>query len=664
MKRKDFLRVPVEEIPEDRIMFYDTETDHQYAPYAKLKTISVQYGFTGRPIMVDRASRRKEFRKALRDPHMLKVSFNGINFDDVVLPRHGYKINALNRHDVFLMFKAIAPSLPAFSQKFAAFYYLGDPHFPEHEILTWCKRNDEPMWKAPRSLLNRYNQHDVKQLVDLFRVAWDIIIRPEHWKAYLLDNFVGEPLLEMETEGGLYIDGPGCWRGLQRLQKIIQQQTQRALELTMGVVSNPNSSKQLSFWFRFFDELELEMTEGGEFCVKKSVLVSLKDTNPLADCAYKIREANGTIKYFENYLNALADETYNEINGPNWIPTAFSVSSARPRRFTSSSYYRLNFQNANEHAKEVQIVPPGQLGFFFDATQIENVVHIYESDDHARRQAYEDNPNWNEYVWLANEILGTDLDKAELDNKELHPFPAIPHWSFYKGYKTGKLAINFGMGINSFCTLYQLERDMGEETFDRIHTACPAIKQLQQRVACDLRQQGYVSDVFGHRYTGSVSKAYKVVAYLIQGCGTGSLPKAQIRANWESLRRFDKRMPARIAHSSGKCGLMCGTTHDENGGRIDLRLGSENILQLLQKMHFNMTEKFSPLFDDIPLRSKCYLTKTNNKKVIEVDPNKPNDILQIIKGDPCPCCNATGIIKTDAGKKEDCEACRGLGYVS
>lgn len=656
-KKSNFLRVPIDEIPEDRIIFYDTETNHQFGPYAKLKTISVQYGFNGKPIMVDRASRRREFRARLRDPHTLKVSFNGINFDDVILPRHRYAINANNRHDVFLMLKTIAPSLPAFSQKFAAFYYLGDPHFPEHAILTWCKRNGKQMFEAPRALLNAYNQHDVRQLVSLFRLAWDIIIRDEHWNAYLLDDFMGEPLLEMETEGGLFLDGQGCWKGLQRLQKIIQVQTQRALELTFGCVQNPNSSKQLAFWFRFFDELELELTNAGEFSVKKSVLVSLKDTNPLADCAYKIREANGTIKYFENYLNALNDDTYNEIHGPNWIPVQISVSSARSRRFTSQSYYRINFQNANDHAKEVQIVPPGFLGFFFDASQIENVVHIYESDDDQRRIAYEADEKWNEYVWLANEIMGGDLTKDELDNKELHPFPAIPHWSFYKGYKTGKLAINFGMGIAKLCKLYGLKRDVGEEIFDRIHTACPAIKQLQHRVAADLRQSGYVTDAFGHRYSGPVSQAYKVVAYLIQGCGTASLPKAQIRANWETLRSYDTRMPERLRRKGVKAGVMCITTHDENGGRIDLRLGDETILQLLQKFQFNMTEKFSPKFDDIPLRAKCYLTKTNNKQAIEVDPFNTKHMLQIINGNVCPCC-------AGSSNKGKCDACDGLGYTN
>lgn len=661
--RKTLIRKPLSEISEDEIMFYDIETDHQYAPYAKLKSISVQYGLSGRPIMVDRKTRRREFRKKLADPRIIKVAFNNINFDDVVLGRTRFPIHPQNRHDVFLMFKTIAPSLPAYSQKFIAFYYLCDPHFPEQRLLTWCKQHSCRMDQSPRGLFHAYNQHDVRQLAALFRVAWDVAIREEYWNPYVQDLMMGEPLFEMETEGGLFLDSPNIWRNLHALQKTVQHETNRALKLTHGVVQNPNSSKQLAYWFRHFDNLELELTASGEFSVKKSVLVSLRDTNPVADCAYKIREANGILKYFENYLNALNDETYHETRGTNWIPVQFSVSSAGTRRFTSQSLYRLNFQNPNDAAKSVQIVPSGFLGFFYDATQIENIVHIYESDDDARRRAYERDPDWNEYVWLCNQILGTHKTKDELDDKVNSKSVQIPNWTLYKQYKTGKLAINFGMGVTKFCQLFGLDVDVGREVFGDVHSACPAIKQLQQRVAYDLRRDGYVTDVFGYRYSGPPSQAYKVVAYLIQGCGTASLPKAQIRANWETLRRYDRRLPERIRRSVAKCGVMCGTTHDENGGRIDLRLGDENILQLLQKMQYNMTERFSHKFDGIPLRAKCYLTKTTNKKAIEVDLSKPNQILRIINGDACPCCNATGEIKSDDGKKHRCLTCRGLAYI-
>lgn len=657
-KQKELIRLPLQEIDEDKIIFYDIETDHQYAAYAKLKSIGWQQGIRGVPELVDRASRIRDFKRKLAAPDVIKVQFNGVNFDDIVLSRHDYFVHPQNRHDLFFIFKTINPGLPAFSLKFIAFYYLCDPHFPELEISNWCVKNNKSLHEAPRGMLRRYNLHDVIQTCNLFRVAWDIVIRDDFWEAYLLDLMMGEPLLEMETEGGMYLNRNAIWQGLRRLQKLVQHETQRALTITDGAVQNPNSSKQLAKYFTEHDKLELELTDSGEFSVKKSVLVALRDNNPLADCAYRIREANGSIKYFENYLNALEDETYQSSGREDWIPVQYSVDSASTLRFTSQSYYKLNFQNPNDEAKSVQVVPDGFLGWWYDATQIENVVHIYESQDDARRLSYESDENWNEYVWLCNQILGTDKTKDELDDKERSRSPQIPNWTIYKQYKTGKLALNFGMGITKFCKLFGLNRDVGEETFENIHNACPAIRSLQNRVSHDLTQSGVVRDVFQKRYSGSPSQAYKVVAYLIQGCGTGSLPKAQIRANWETLRRFDSKMPERLRHQSVKSGVICTTTHDENGGRIDLRLGDERILQLLQKLNYNMTQKFSPRFDDIPLRAKMYLSKTTAKQAIECDITDTKKILTIINGQVCPLCKGAGHIG-----KEKCKPCKSIGYV-
>lgn len=608
--------------------------------------------------MVDRKTRKLDFKRKLAAPDVIKVDFNGVNFDRTVAYRHGYFVHPQNAHDVYQMLKTISPTLPAFGQKFASFYFFGDPHFPEMELFEYMSIHRCQMYEIPRQLLLKYNKHDVKQLVDLFRMSWDIVIREEHWDAYLNDMAIYEPNLEMVTEGGIYLDQPEVWRNLQRLQKDVQKETQTALELTHGEVTNPNSSKQLARYFTEFDKLELELTASGEFSVKKSVLVSLKEDNPLAACAFNIRQANGSINYMENYLNALGDETYWHKMGRNWIPIQYSWSSARTRRTTSQSFHRLNFQNPNEVAKSVQVVPPGHLGWWIDATQIENVVHIYESDDTARRATYENDPDWNEYVWLCNQIHGTDFDKDYWDDKDGQRSPRIPTWTVYKETKTGKLALNFGMGITKFCKLFGLKRDAGEELFRDIHVACPAIRSLQNRVAHDLDREGYVTDVFGKRYAGPARESYKVVAYLIQGCGTGSLPKAQIRANWETLRRFDIRMPRSARVVGTRSGVMATTTHDENGGRIDLRLGDENILQLLQKLMYNMTEKFSYKFDDIPLRAKLYLSKTTASQVIEVDATRPQDVLRIIKGAPCPCCMAKGKID-----HHTCKPCKGLGYV-
>lgn len=580
--------------------------------------MAYQIGLNGEPQVIRTDTQRKEFRKVLADPSFLKVGFNNGNFDDIVLERYGYSVNETNRHDVMIMFKCIAPLLPAYSQKFLSFYYFRDPHFPEMEVLRYISENQCTYYDVPKKLLDPYVKHDIVQLVNLFRIAWDIVTRPAHWDAYQLDMEAFAPTHEMMLVGGMYLDPGRIRTRLRWIHKWKCKFANIANRLSHGRVLNVNSSKQLGKYFNE-EDFEMKLTDSGEFQVNKKLLVDLRSRDPIARCAYNYRMLDGLNKFFVAYMNALNHDP----SFQNWIPRQLGVSAAKTRRYTSKSFYRINFQNPPQKVKEVQLVPPGFLGVFIDATQVENIVHIYESEDDERRAAYEADPDWNEYVWLCNRILGVNETKSHLDSIRSE---RVPNWSVYKLYKTVKLALNFGMGISHFSETTGIPHDKAVGIFGDIHDACPAIHLLQRRVTTDLRTRGYVEDTFGHRYSGPERLAYKVVAYLIQGCGTGSLPKAQIRSNWNSLRDFDKFMP-----TGERSGHMAGTTHDEIEMRINLKLGPRRTLQLLQKLMYNMTDKFSPKFDDIPLRAKLYLTRTTAAEHTEVDINDHETILEIMK---------------------------------
>ncbi len=620
--------IKVDDISEDQIVLYDIETDSQFAPYAELKMIGVQYGLDSEPELVETWGERRKFRESVANPDLLKVQFNGNNFDDLVLYRHSYPVCETNRHDMFLAAKTVAPRLPAYSLKYINWHYFGDIHQPEMEINEWCKKHNESLWKAPKELLRAYCLYDVNpQTKNLFCLFWEIVQRPLHWQAYLMELGMGLPMEEIMLRGGEYLDEKKIRSEIKELEEAKWYWEDKVWHLTEGQVANPNSTKQVGSYLKNFENIELEITDKDNFSLKKETLLTFldidnpdNDQSPIIRATYEVRQINSTLSYYRNYLDALRHSP--EHSKRQWIPKQYSSSGARTRRILSNSRYKLNFQNSNEAAREVIVIPPGWLGWWFDATQVENVVHIYESTDHARRAAYEADPEWNEYVWLANTMLGESYSRAELDDREKHPFPAVPHWSMYKGFKTIKLAANFGLGVIKLCKLRRIAEAAGRQALALLHRICPAIRSLQKRVAIDLNRNGYVQDAFGHIYSGDVRQAYKVVAYLIQGCGTGSLPKAQIRANYETLHQWDIRINGRtrvgdypnntvrdIHRNVVSYGVLNGTTHDENSGRISLALDKKKIIATLQQMHFNMTEKFSDKFDGIPLRTKMYLAR-------------------------------------------------------
>jgi len=634
--RKLMTRVPIDELSEEQILFYDIETTHQFAPYTELKLIVAQVGLSGKPYVVKTPAQHTDIKRRLNDPSILKFGWNNKSFDDIVLHRHGYPVCEENSHDLMLACKAVAPHLASYSLKFVNWHYFADPHFPEMELERYALKEGIDKWSITGPMMEEYALWDITQTQHMFQLFWDVVIRKAHWHAYLLDVSQGLPVLEMETEGGLFLDDKDLIKRIAALQNAKLYWEQRAYQLSGGRVENPNSSKQMGL---YLDEkgFMMELTAGGVFQVSKTLILDLLDLdNPALDkdtvirCTYEVRKVNSSLKYYENYHEALHHSKDHLERG--WIPIQVSISNARTRRYTSNSYYKLNFQNPDKEAKKVQLVPVGFLGVWIDSTQVENVVHIYESDDHLRRAAYEADADWNEYVWLCNRILGGDRDKVELDSLSS---PQVPHWSIYKQFKTIKLALNFGMGIDKFCKSCGVDEETGEHMFGLVHDACPAIRRLQRRVASDLAKIGHVTDAFGHIYTGSVRKAYKVVAYLIQGCGTGSLPKAQIRANYDTLREFDGYVRGQVGrrspeHSRFKSGVMCGTCHDENSLRLRLDLGKTTIVAALQKLMYNMTDKFSPKFDNIPLRAKLYLSRTTCHEAEEVSINDHEKILSYL----------------------------------
>lgn len=601
--------------------FYDVETTNEFPQYCELTLIGVLVEITDdsgltklrdtihgweKPFTEEKIN---EARTILCADYDERVGFNNLNFDDLVLYNNDIEISEQNTHDAHLAIKTCYPGLPSFALKFLAWHLLGDPHWKQFEL-----EQSGHKWTGEVTPEHRaYHRHDLEQ----HRMIWDFVkdkVRTsQHWDAYQLDMGMKLPLQEMIFDGGIQVDVPKCQETLTTLQKkktILQQET---LRLTEGKIKNINSNKQVANWLSNVEDWALDQTATGEFQLKKKDLLEIigfEDEekarawqvgqpcaiSPVAMLAWQMRDNETLRKYVTNYNKAALGT-----NMDGWIPSSYSISRASTRRTLSKSFFKINFQNSTEDIEKFKIIPEGYLGWGIDSSQIENVVHIYESCDWSRREAYEKDVDWNEYVWLCNRILGTNKDKIELDSIKSSQ---VPHQSVYKVFKTAKLSLNFGQGATAFSKKLNLDIKKGRAIFNDIHQACPAIRELQNGVEHEIITKGYVQDTFGHIYTGYEEEAYKIVAYLIQGCGTGSLPKAQLRANYDTLHKWSTDMDTNV-------GPLVSTTHDENTGLLRLDLGEEVITLILQEMMLNMTTKFEPKFDGIPLRAKLYLTTTN-----------------------------------------------------
>jgi RNase_H superfamily len=690
----------ITDIAEHTVVFYDIETTGVYAPYCELIMIGYQLGINGKPELVDPDSKSScdRFRNLVNDPNVMKVSYNGINFDDIVLWRYGFYVEPRGRHDMYLALKTIHPTFPSYSLKFVnAWIDRGDWrslfHDSEQLLLGWLKHNyEENIHDAPIEMIARYCMHDVTETVNVFRAVWEKVQEDQHWRPYVrLEIAMGEPLHEMMLLGRELVDIEDVRSRLIEEGKRLAHWTKHVDELSEGRIKNPISSQQATRYMQEEYGIDFDITEAGHLVGRKSDWLKLMEedvdhTNKseIAKGIYEARDASKVMGYLRSYLRASRFERRwqrklstngeredgkfspinfaigndkrrvwrnkrSEVSRDNskdnslvWLPKSYGLSAARTRRFRSSSRFSyraivngaikeftlgINWQNQNKRTKVVQLVPKGWLGFWLDSTQIENVVHIWASNDEVRRAAYEADPYWNEYVWLSNMILGEDLDRDKLEKRFS---PTNPSWSVYKQYKTIKLALNFGMGPDKFSKETGLKIKDAIKEFNKVHKACPAIRRLQGMVRETIKENGFIEDPFGHIYSGNIDEAYKIVAYLVQGCGTGSVPKAMTIANYKTIHKYDTKEPMYdpyIKHPyTGRCsyGVLCGTTHDECAGRISLGLSEHRIVEIIRELLYNMEQKFSNLFDDIPLRAKLAVSISNAAAQEEIDHRKEN----------------------------------------
>ena len=663
--------IRVSDIADDRFLAYDIETTSVHAAYTSLRMVGYQLGLQNKPQLVDLKSstERRRFRDLLRDPEIIKVSYNGINFDDMVLARHGFYVEPRNRHDMFLALKTIAPNLPSYSLKFVSWYFFGDWHEPERRLHAWLVHNGkgrQHYFDAPEKVLGPYCMHDVRQTVKIFRMIWEIIQRPLHWEVYnKMELAMAGPLHEMVLIAGEWFDPKQIKESIAALKEERQQMIDNVIKLSGGKITKPTSSTQVARYLHDENSVELELSKAGNYLAGKSELVEISSKNPIADGVLKIRDIGKVIQHYENYLDAVIYERLRRKNDPErlnrWltkkglndeisadvpcfdaeesisrssmigsntyeaIPKAYSMSNAKTRRFTSASQFGINFQNQNKRTKVVQLVPKGWLGIWIDSRQIENVVHIWASGDKVRRAAYEADINWNEYVWLCNQVLRKEHTRKELEDTVS---PMNPAWSIYKTYKTVKLALNFFMGLRKFAKTTGLDMYRAERLFEEVHAACPAIRQIAN-VLIKGSRDGFIRDPFGHVYA-VMEDTQKMVPYFVQGCGTGSVPKAMTVANYRTLHALDtktmdfepcvyNRFTRQFSY-----GIICGTTHDECAMRISLGLPTKTIIWLIRRCLYNMEEKFSPLFDNIPLRAQLAVSITNAGDQVELNHHAPD----------------------------------------
>jgi DNA polymerase-1 len=502
-----------------------------------------------------------------------KVMHNA-NYDCTELTHHGFSIRG-TVHDTMLLVKCFYELLASYSLKNLGYYFLGDPHIEQMKLEEWFLLNygtrDGDMGDLPRNLLESYALKDTRITHDLFEMFYPRVKEnPKLLTSYHREIDVIWPVVRMQQHGVL-VDREWVKRYSKEAKQEVQALTQKCRTLTNDPTFNPNSNQQLAKILESSGSL-LNRTAKGNVCLDKRARKSID--HPIIEIKNRLEElSKKTGTYCENLLAATEESCV--------VKPSFNISLAATRRFSSGEIFdkvdaragKLNWQNFPEQMRHAVRVPKGYVGWFFDYKQIENVIHIFESRDEVRKQAYLSDENWSEYLWLAEQILGHSIEKTDRR---------------YKLYKSTKLGMNYGMGVKTFSEYHGIPKEEARRLFNQIYQACPAIKKLQNSVENELSNFGCVYDPFGYVYHGTPDKAYKVVAYKIQGCAA-ALMKAAI-----------------VAVSKIKGVQLRLTVHDE----LYITTRDDAFQYTLARKIKKAMTNFSDFFGGIPIRVECYRSTT------------------------------------------------------
>lgn len=518
----------------------------------------------------------------LADPERSLV-FHNAKFDIKILEANGYFIGG-KVHDTYLQAKVLYEHFPSYSLDYLMYHFLGDLHVPYSTMSDWFRINgygvDASDWKMedlPAEILRDYAIKDAEGTFKLFWVLREGIRRNRLLKSYMIELGTIRPVIDME-KGGILIDRPWVKKYMADLSRKTSSLRAQAQKISGIEDLNLNSVRQMAEVMTR-EGVTFPRTEKGNLKFDKKTRAAM--THPLIEIKNAVSDNQKIIKtYCENLFQAT--DNSRSMAWPN-----FQQSFAATRRFSSrgvaGSNVKLNWQNLPEQMMRAILVPKGMAGWYFDYKGIENVLHIFFSEDKARRKAYEDDEDWSEYLWLSEKIMGKRITKE-------HPR--------YKGIKSTKLGMNYGLGWRKYASMNGLSLEEAKASFDQVSAACPAIKLLQDKVASQLMKQGHVRDPFGYIYHGPARMAYKVVAYMIQGCAAALMKCAIAR-----VHEIDGVTARLTIHDS-----IYFTTRD-----------NKQQWELARQAQLAMTD-FSYLFDGLPIRVDTFrsVTTWSDKKRVNL----------------------------------------------
>ncbi len=474
----------------------------------------------------------------LEDPAVLKIAQNA-KYDIAVLARHG--INVAPIDDTMLISYVLEAGLHGHGMDELSRLHLGHSPIPFKQVAGTGK-SEISFKHVELKPATRYAAEDADVTLRLYNRLKPRLAREGLLTAYeTLERGLPPVLAQMENHG-IKVD-PEALRKLSNDFSLRMAEYEARAQQIVGRPFNLGSPKQIGDIL--FGEMQLtggKKTATGQWSTDSDVLESLAaEGNELPRVLLDWRQLSklkGT--YTDNLIAAIAPST-------GRVHTSFAMASTTTGRLSSNDPNLQNIPVRTEEGRKIRkafIAEPGHVLISADYSQIELRLLAHIGDIPQLKRAFAE--GLDIHASTASEMFGVPIEGMD---------PMI---------RRQAKAINFGIvyGISAFGLANQLGIPQGEAGayiktyFERF----PGIGAYMDRTKAQVREQGFVSTIFGRKVNipeiGGKSVAQRQFA-----------ERAAINAPIQGsaadvIRRAMVRMPTALTEAGLKARMLL-QVHDE-----------------------------------------------------------------------------------------------------
>mgnify|MGYP002619638523 FL=1 len=418
-----------------------------------------------------------ELRPMLADPAVLKVGQN-IKYDIAVLSAYGVEI--VGYDDTMLLSYVLNAGKHGHGMDELSERYLGHTTV-KYEDVCGSGKNQISFAEVPLDKARDYAAEDADVTLRLHRLLKPRLLAE---KLVTLYETVERPLPKIVADmevAGIKVDPAELNRLSADFAKRMEVFEKRAHELA-GENFNIGSPKQLGEIL--FDKMGLPGGKKGKTGAYSTGADVLEE---LAAQGHELPRVVLDWRQLQKLKSTYADALVAEINPKTGrVHTCYSISSTNTGRFASNDPNLQNIPIRTEEGRKIRrafVAEPGYKLISADYSQIELRILAHIADIAALKQAFRDGVDI--HALTASQVFNTPVEGMD---------PSV---------RRAAKAINFGIiyGMSAFGLAAQLGIPQGEARayIDAYFKRYPGIKDYMDRTKKQVKEQGYVTTLFGRR---------------------------------------------------------------------------------------------------------------------------------------------------------------------